>query len=330
MIVIETILVTGGAGHVGCVLVPKLLKENYEVIVLDAMFFGEEGLKDSPRENLKVIKGDIRDKNLVDRITKKVDAVIHLAAISNDPSSELDPKLTEEVNYHGTVNLVKTAKGNGVKRFINVSTSSVYGVKNEPEVTEDLKLEPLTIYSKTKAWAEEEVKKCNDENFTTVNIRPATVCGYSPRMRLDLVVNILTAHAIMNRKIIVFGGEQKRPNIHIQDITDLYVEMLEYPDEKISGEVFNAGYENHTVMELAEMVREVIGGDVEIEVKPTNDPRSYHISSEKLTRVTGFKPKRTIRDAIIEIKEAFEDGRISNWKDSKYYNVKRMKEIEVK
>lgn len=323
-------MVTGGAGHVGCVLVPKLLRENYRVIVLDTMFFGDEGLKDLPRENLEIIKGDIRNKELVDRLTRDVDAVIHLAAISNDPSSELDPKLTEEVNYLGTVNLVRTSKENGVKRFINVSTSSVYGIKNEPEVTEDLKLEPLTIYSKTKAWAEEEVKKYNDENFTTVNIRPATVCGYSPRMRLDLVVNILTAHAIMNRKIIVFGGKQKRPNIHIQDITDLYVEMLKYSDEKISGEVFNAGYENHTVMELAEMVREVVGDDVEIEVQPTNDPRSYHISSEKLTRVTGFKPKRTIRDAIIDVKEAFEDGRISNWKDPKYYNVKRMKEIEVK
>ena len=323
-------MVTGGAGHVGCVLVPKLLRENYRVIVLDTMFFGDEGLKDLPRENLEIIKGDIRDKDLVDRLTRDVDGVIHLAAISNDPSSELDPKLTEEVNHLGTVDLVRISKENGVKRFINVSSSSVYGIKNEPKVTEDLKLEPLTIYSKTKAWAEEEVKKYNDENFTTVNIRPATVCGYSPRMRLDLVVNILTAHAIMNRKIIVFGGKQKRPNIHIQDITDLYVEMLKYSDEKISGEVFNAGYENHTVMELAEMVREVVGDDVEIEIQPTNDPRSYHISSEKLTRVTGFKPKRTIRDAIIDVKEAFEDGRISNWKDPKYYNVKRMKEIEVK
>ena len=318
------VLVTGGAGYVGSVLVPKLLEKEHKVTVLDKMMFGRMGLDGISNSNLEIIEGDIRDINLVKNATKDIDSVIHLAAISNDPCSELDHNLTKEVNYDATVNLVKAAKKNGVKRFINVSTSSVYGIKEEPNVTEDLKLEPLTIYSKAKAWGEKAVKECNDDNFTTVNIRPATACGYSPRMRLDLVVNILTSHAIMNRKIIVFGGEQKRPNIHVDDITDLYILMLELPKEKIAGEEFNAGFENHTVMKLAEMVKDVVGSDIEIEVKPTDDPRSYHISSEKLTRMTGYKPKKGIRNAIVDIKDAFEQGKISNWKHINYYNVKKM------
>jgi len=324
------ILVTGGAGHVGSVLVPYLIEKGFSVSVLDKLIFGDEGLRKISKENINIFNGDIRDKKIVDKATKNVDAVIHLAAISNDPCSELDHKLTKEVNYEGTKNLVNYAKKNGVKRFINVSSSSVYGIKNEPNVTEDLPLNPLTIYSKTKAWSEQYVNEANNDNFTTVNIRPATVCGYSPRMRLDLVVNILTSHAIKNNKIIVFGGSQKRPNIHIKDISDLYTQMLTFPEEKIAGESFNVGFENHSVMKLADIVKEVIGDDVEIEVQKTDDPRSYHISSEKLTKKTGYKPKRIIKDAIKEIKNAFEDGKIPDWKDSKYYNVKKMKELNIK
>ena len=172
------------------------------------------------------------------------------------------------------------------------------------------------------------IKEYNDENFTTINLRPSTACGYSPRMRLDLVVNILSSHAIMNRKIIVFGGKQKRPNIHIQDITDLYLMMVDFPKEKVAGEAFNIAFENHTVMGLAEMIKEIIGDDVEIEVQPTDDPRSYHVSSEKIMRVTGFKPKRTIKDAVLEIKDAFKQGKIKDWKNINYYNVKKMKAIQ--
>jgi len=324
----KKILVTGGAGYVGSILVPKLLNKNYKVTVLDKMWFGSQGIDYIKNDDLKIIKGDTRDKTLINKITKNIDTVIHLAAISNDPCSELDHNLTKEVNYEATVNLVQTAKKNGVQRFINISTASVYGIKDDPNVTEDLSLEPLTIYSKTKSDAEQKVKECNNHKITTVNLRPSTACGYSPRMRLDLVVNILTSHAIMNRKILVFGGSQKRPNIHIQDITDLYLMMVDYPKEKIAGEAFNLAFENHTVMGLAELVKRVIGEDVEIEVQPTDDPRSYHVSSEKITRVTGYKPKRTIKDAILEIKDAFNQGKITNWKDINYYNVKKMKAIQ--
>ena len=326
----KKVLVTGGAGHVGSVLVQNLLEKGYNVTVLDKMIFGDEGLTSLPTENLKIVKGDIRDRNIVDKATQNIGAVIHLAAISNDPCSELDHKLTKEVNYEGTVNLLNNAKKNGVERFIYASSSSVYGIKDEPNVTEDLPLDPLTIYSKTKTWSEKVVKEANDDDFTTVNIRPATVCGYSPRMRLDLVVNILTAHAIMNRKIIVFGGSQERPNIHIKDIADLYTLMLQLPKEKIEGEAFNVGFENHTVMKLAEIVKEVVGDDVKIEVQDTDDLRSYHISSDKLIRTAGYKPKRKIKDAILDIKSAFEDGRIQDWKDAEYYNIKTMKKLGTK
>ena len=312
-------------------LVPKLLDRDYRVVVLDKLFFGKQGLKTiETNKNLKIVDGDIRDTSVIDKLTKNIDAVIHLAAISNDPSSELDHNLTVEVNYEATANLVKTAKKNGVMRFINVSTSSVYGIKEEPNVTEDLPLEPLTIYSKTKAWGEKVVRGSNDEGFTTVNIRSATACGYSPRMRFDLVVNILASHAIMNRKITVFGGEQKRPNIHVDDITDLYTFLLEAPEDKISGETFNAGFENHTVMELAEMTRDIVGDDVTIEITASDDPRSYHISSEKLKTILGFKPKKTIRDAVIDIKDAFEEGKIKDWKDIDYFNVKKMKALGMR
>jgi len=255
----NNILITGGAGHVGCVLVPKLLKEGYQVRVLDIMWFGDEGLDEvKNNKNLKIMKGDIRDKATLKKSLKDIDIVIHLAAISNDPCAELDPNLTIETNYKATFNLVKLAKKQGIKRFIYASTSSVYGIKKDPQVTEDLKLEPLTIYSKTKADAEKVIQKENSRDFVTVIIRPATVCGYSPRMRLDLVVNILSSHAIMNRKIKVFGGKQKRPNIHIEDMTDLYLLMTKLPKDKIAGKIFNAGFENYSVSKLAQIVKKVI------------------------------------------------------------------------
>lgn len=326
----NNVLVTGGAGYVGSILIPKLLKKGCKVTVLDTMFFTDMGLqpvKDNP--NLKILKGDIRDNGLLKTELKGINTVIHLASISNDPSSDLDPKLTQEVNYDANVSLVKIAKDSGVERFINVSTSSVYGIKEAPNVTEDLPLEPLTMYSKTKAEAEPVVNKLNDNNFTTVNIRPATICGYSPKMRLDLTVNILTMHAISYGKITVFGGNQKRPNIHIEDITDYYVELLDIPKEKISGDTFNAGYENFTVMEIAQMVKEIIGKNTEIAVVPSNDNRSYHISSAKIEKKLGLKPKKTIKDAVLDIKNAHERGHL-DWDNINFYNVKKMKVIVEK
>ena len=323
---VEKVLVTGGAGYVGCRLVPKLVNEGYEVSVLDLMYFGNRGL-DSVKEKINLIKGDIRDNNLLKKSLENIDSVIHLAAISNDPCSDLNPRLTEEVNFEATKNLLEISKKNNVNRFIYASTSSVYGIKEEPNVTEDMTLNPLTIYSKTKAKSEEAVRSYNDNNFTTVNLRPATVCGYSPRQRLDLTVNILTDHAINKGAITVFGGDQKRPNIHIEDITDYYVQLLNIPKDKIGGETFNAGYENHTVMEIAKIIKDTVGEEVKINRTPSEDNRSYHISSEKIKKELGLYPKKTIEDAVKDLKLAFENNYILDPSDPIYWNIKTMKNL---
>ncbi len=328
---INSVLVTGGAGYVGAVLVPKLLKSGYRVKVVDLYIYGEDVLKDARCENLVEIKGDIRDGNLMKKALGGVDAVIHLACISNDPSYELNPALGKSINYNAFVQLVELSKKSEIKRFIFASTSSVYGIKKEKNVTEDLPLEPLTDYSKYKAKCEDVLFREVRDDFVAGILRPATVCGYSPRQRLDLTVNILTNHAVNRGEITVFGGSQLRPNIHIEDMTDLYVKMLEYPDEKIHRKIFNAGYENYSVKEIAEMVKEVIDKNLPIKIVPTNDNRSYHISSEKIKRELGFAPSHTVEEAILDLKNAFEAGKLPNpLEDSRYYNVKRMKELDLK
>ena len=323
----ERVLVTGGAGYVGSVLVPKLINQGYDVRVLDIMYF--PGGLDSVKDKIEIIQGDIRDKEILEKSLKGVDYVIHLAAISNDPCSDLNPELTKQVNYEATKNLVELSKEAGVKRFIYASSSSVYGVKQEENVTEDLSLEPLTIYSQTKVWSEQAVREANDENFTTVILRPATVCGYSPRLRLDLALNTLTENAINKGKITVHGGEQKRPNIHIEDVTDYYLALLKIPKEKISGKTFNAGYENHPVMDIAKIVKGVIGNHVAIEKTDTKDLRSYHISSEKIKKELSLIPLKTIQDAVIDLKNAFQEGKIPNPENSIYRNIERMKELKI-
>ena len=330
---IKRVLVTGGAGYVGAVLVPKMLAREYGVKVLDLYLYGEDVLdavKDHP--NLEQIKGDIRDQDLLRQVLPGCDTVIHLACISNDPSFELDPDLGKSINYDAFTPLVEIARDSGVRRFIYASSSSVYGVKETANVTEDMPLEPLTDYSKYKALCEEILLHYKSLDFTTVIIRPATVCGYSPRQRLDVIVNILINHAVNRGTMKVFGGEQKRPNIHIQDMVDVYLLLLELPDEKIAGKVYNAGYENHTVRELAEIVRRVVGPDrVELVTVPTDDHRSYHISSEKITRELGFRPKHAIEEAVRDLVQAFADGRLSDpMTNSLYYNLKRMQEVGLK
>jgi nucleoside-diphosphate-sugar epimerase len=328
----KSVLITGGAGYVGAVLVPKLLEKGHKVTVLDLMIYGEDVLDAVNRHpNLRIIKGDIRDRELLERIMPGNDTVIHLACISNDPSYELDPELGKSINYDAFVNLVEVANSSGVKLFIYASSSSVYGVKSEPEVTEDLPLEPLTDYSKYKALCEEVLLKAGSEEFTPVIIRPSTVCGYSPRLRLDLTVNILTNHAINKGEILVLGGEQMRPNIHIEDMTDLYCLLLEMPKEKIAGKIFNAGYENYKIKDIAEMVKKVIGENTRISVTPSNDPRSYQVSSEKIKNELGFIPRHTIEQAIQDLRNAFENGLVPHpMTATKYYNVKRMNEIGLK
>jgi nucleoside-diphosphate-sugar epimerase len=328
----NNVMVIGGGGYVGAVLVPKLLKRGYRVKVYDLFIYGEnvfDAVKDDP--NLTLVKGDVRDLELLERELEGTEAIIHLACISNDPSFELNPELGKSINYDCFEPLVQEAKAAGVKRFVYASSSSVYGVKESEDVTEEMELEPLTDYSKFKVLCEKVLLRHADDRFVCLILRPATVCGYSPRQRLDLIVNILTNHAVNRRRIIVNGGDQKRPNIHIEDVTDLYIKALEWPDDKINRKIFNAGYENYPVSELARQVREIVGGDIEIITKPTDDPRSYHISSRRIQEDLGFIPRHTISEAVKDLKEAIEKGRLKDPINNPYYfNIKRMKEIKLK
>lgn len=328
---IKTVLVTGGAGYVGSCLVPRLLKENYRVKVLDLYLYGDHVLnevKDHP--GLEQVKGDIRNRNLLKKVIPGCDAVIHLACISNDPSFELNPDLGKSINYDAFSPLVDISRDNGVKRFIYASSSSVYGVKEVSNVTEELSLEPLTDYSKYKAMCEEVLLKKRSRKMAALILRPATVCGYSTRQRLDLSVNILTNHAFHNRIIKVFGGSQMRPNIHIQDTVSLYLHSLRWPSGKIDGKVYNAGYQNYTVMEIAQMVRKIVGQDVQIVTSPTDDNRSYHISSEKIKRELGFNPQHTIQDAVHDLVVAFKSGKLpGSMMDPRYFNIKTMQSAQL-
>lgn len=329
---IKTVLVTGGAGYVGAVLVPKLINAGYSVKVLDLFIYGDDVLssvEDNP--NLTVIKGDIRNKDLLKQGIPGTDAVIHLACISNDPSYELDPDLGKSINYDAFLSLVEISKNMGVKRFIYASSSSVYGVKKDNEVTEDLLLEPLTDYSKYKAKCEDYLNQAASNNFIVTTLRPATVCGYSPRLRLDLTVNILTNHAINRGKITVFGGEQKRPNLHIEDMTDAYLFLLQQESKKIQNKIYNVGYENYKIIDIAEMINNTLDKDIPIEITPTNDIRSYHVCSRKIKEELGFEPKHTIQEAILDLGKAFEDGKVPNpMDDIRYYNIKLMQSISLK
>ena len=316
----------------GAVLVPRLLEQGYQVRVLDLFIFGDklwEGVKN--RSHLEEIKGDLRDESLLRKILPGSDAVIHLACVSNDPSFELNPTLGRSINFDSFGPLVKISRESGVRRFIYASSSSVYGVSEARDVTEDHPLAPLTDYSRYKALCEPILLDARRPGFTPVVIRPATVCGFSPRQRLDLTVNILANHAVHRRRIEVFGGDQLRPNIHIEDLVDLYLLLLEAPDERISGKTFNAGYENRTVRQIAERVQKVVEKEspneppIEIVVTPTDDHRSYHISSEKIRRELDFSPKRTIDDAVRDLVTAFKAGKIPDpMTDARYYNIKTM------
>ena len=327
----EHVLITGGAGYVGSSLVPRLLAAGHRVTVYDIMYFGSEHLpKDNPR--LRVVEADIRDTTTFRDACAGVDAVIHLACISNDPSFELDEGLSTSINYECFEPMVVAAKEAGARGFIYASTSSVYGVSDAPDVTEDHPLVPLTLYNKFKGMCEPLLFRHQSDGFTCVTIRPSTVCGYAPRLRLDLSVNILTNHAVNNRKITVFGGDQMRPNIHIEDMVDLYVLLLELPAEKIAGETFNAGYRNMTIADIAEVVRRVVMeefpelGEIEIVRTPSDDKRSYHVNSDKIRRALGFEPHRSVEDAVRDLCAAFKAGKIpDSMTDDRYVNVRRLK-----
>lgn len=335
---LKRILVTGGAGYVGSVLVPRLLAEGYRVRVLDLYIYGDDTLdavKDNP--NLEQVKGDLRDEALVQRAVDGCEAVIHLACISNDPSVELDPDLSRTINYDAFVSLVRICRDSGVRRFVFASSGSVYGVSDDPNVTEEHPLVPVSLYNKYKAMCEPVLLEAQSPAFTTVTVRPATICGYSPRQRLDLTVNILTTHAVHAGKITVFGGSQMRPNIHMQDMIDLYVMLLQLPDEKIAGEIFNAAYDNFSVAETAEIVKRVVEAEMPdraglpIVTTPSDDIRSYHISSAKIRRVLGFTPSRGIEDGAKDLVTAFREGRLQDpMNNVRYYNIRMMKQIGLK
>lgn len=327
-------MVTGGAGYVGAVLVPKLLRAGHRVRVLDVMTFGET--VPPAHDRLEVVRADVRDTSSVRRALAGAEHVIHLAAISNDPSFELDPQLGRSINFDAFEPLVRSAVDLGVRRFVYASTSSVYGVSEAPSVTEDHPLRPLTDYSRYKAMCEPVLLSFSSARFAPVIIRSATVCGYSPRMRLDLTVNILTNHAVNRGKIVVFGGSQKRPNVHIEDITDLYAALLHMPAEKVRSRTYNAGHRNFTVAEIALMVRDVVQrempelGAIPLETTPTDDLRSYQISSELIKAELGWEARRTLEDAVVDLCRAFRSGLIPDaLTDDRYYNVKRLQAMRV-
>lgn len=306
----KNILVTGACGYKGSVLVPKLLEQGYQVDALDIQWFGNEL---SEHENLRVLKQDVRDVANIE--LRHIDAIIHLASVANDPCGDLDPKLTWEISALATMQLADYAARAGIQHFIYASSGSVYGVKDVEQVTEDLVLEPISEYNKTKMVSERVLLSYADR-MTVQIVRPATVCGLSPRMRLDVAVNMLTMQAIKKGVITVFGGEQARPNIHIEDITNLYVFLLQHPD--VQG-VFNAGFENISILDIANRVVEKTGA--EIVVTPSNDPRSYRINADKLL-ATGFKPQYFVADAIEQIIEAYQAGKLQD--DDRWYNLKWM------
>ena len=326
------VFVTGGAGYAGCVLIPKLLDRGHRVVVLDLCLYGE-GVLDHVRDhpNFRLVKGDIRDVDLLRSTLRGVEIVIHLACISNDPSFDLDPALGKSINYDAFRPLVEISKAQGARRFVFASSSSVYGIKNVENVTEDEPCEPITDYSRYKELCEEILRSYQDRKFRTVIVRPATICGYSPRLRLDLVVNILTNHAVNTGCIKVFGGSQQRPNIHIEDITDLYADIVDRPDHEVGGKTWNVGNENCEVGRIAEIVRSTLGNDsVQIQTEPSDDNRSYHVSSARIEDDIGFKPSRTIADAVADLRDAFSAGLIPDpMEDIRYYNIRTMQATKI-
>ena len=322
------VCVTGGSGYVGSWMVPHLLGDGHFVRVFDIQWFGD-GFLPKDNSHCELIKGDIRDIEAVSKAFEGMDAVIHLACVSNDSSCQLDEGLSTSINYDAFEPLVIAAKKARVRRFIYCSSSSVYGVSDAPDVTEEHPLVPLTLYNKYKGMCEPLLFKHQSPDLVCTIIRPATVCGYAPRMRFDLTVNIITAHAVEKGIITVFGGVQKRPNLHIKDMTACYKLMLTAPEDKIAGQIFNVGAQNMKVSEVAELASAVVeremGIKVGIKAEPSTDVRSYHINSDKIFHVLGFKPQFTVEDAIKDLCVRFKDG---YWKDALtnplYTNVKQL------
>ena len=329
------IFITGGAGYCGSVLVPDLLNEGHSVTVYDTFWFGENTLKN--HANLTRVKGDIRDVQKLKNHIPGHEVILHLAAIANDASFELDEKLSTSINFDSFAPLVAIAKSSGIRRFIYASSSSVYGVSDAPNVTEDHPLVPLTLYNKFKGLCEPILLEQTNGDFFGVVFRPATVCGYSPRQRLDLTVNILSNHAYNEERIRVFGGSQKRPNLHVRDYSRVCRTLINAEDNKIANQIFNVGSQNLTLDEIADLARFLVSNfknvpkdNISIEHVPTDDIRSYHIDSSKISKVLNFQPQYTVEDAIKDLCIAFSNELLSqNLNNNIYYNVKLMKELKV-
>lgn len=332
----KKIFITGGAGYCGSLLVPILLDLGHQITVYDIMFFSDNYLPKN-NKNLQIIKGDIRDSKKIEHECKNHDIFINLACISNDASFELDESLSTSINLHAFEPMVKAAKKSGIKRFIYASSSSVYGVSKERNVTEDHALVPLTLYNKYKGMCEPLLLKHTDNNFIGVIFRPATVCGYAPRLRLDLSVNILTNHAISKGKITVFGGDQLRPNLHVKDYCNAVLALINAEDNKINNQIFNVGYQNLSIREISIIVKKVVEinfperKNITIDETESNDNRSYHINSEKIKKILNFEPKLTIEDAVNDLCKQFKLRTIKNSLDNDiFYNVRTLKKINAK
>ena len=324
----KKIFITGGGGYVGSALTDYLIEKGYYVTAFDLFIYGKDVFNST--KNLNIIKGDIRNIDLVKKYLKDHDIVIHLACISNDPSFELNPKLGRSINLDAFEPLVKASKDAGIKRFIYASSSSVYGIKEEKNVHENMKLEPITDYSKFKMECENILNRYNNKDFVTTTIRPATVCGYSKRQRLDVIVNILSNIGFHKREITIFGGDQLRPNIHIKDMIRAYHVIMEADPELINGEVFNAGWENKSVKNIAFTVKDVLGDDIKLSVTPTDDNRSYHISSEKINKKLNFFTEFTIEDAVKDMRKAFIEKKLQDpLNNPNYFNIKKMQLIKL-
>ncbi len=325
---LKNVCVLGGGGYVGSKLVPELLKTGRNVTVADAFWYGRGNPRPEPK--LIMVEGDMRDRSFLRHVFRKQDAVIHLACVSNDPSFELNPELGKAINLDSFPGVIDELRSSQVKRFIYASSSSVYGIKEKLDVTEDDSCEPLTDYSKFKLLCEEMLRDANLPLDWTI-VRPATVCGYAPRLRLDLVVNILTIHALINKKIMVNGGNQLRPNLNVIDMARAYIAILDSPSDKINHQVFNVGFENMNLMQIAKLVQSAMGKTgVEIERVLSNDNRSYHVNSDKIARVIGFRARFSINQAIHSLVNAYVEGKIKDpLTNPDYYNIKKMQELNI-
>lgn len=318
---IKKVLLIGGAGYFGSVLSRKLLEKGYRVKVLDNLIYGQQGIKDLVHnQNFEFQKGDIRDISQVIDAIKDVDAVIHLAAIVGDPACKVNPKETLETNYLATKIITEACKYFQINRFIFASTCSVYGESSLPEdkLTEESSLNPVSLYAETKIKCERAILEAVDGNFSPTILRMATLYGLSPNMRFDLAVNLMTAKAIFDKKIIVFGGEQWRPWLHLEDAAQAYIACLEKPIDKIKGEIFNLVSENYRVLEVGQIINSFCP-EAELEIsKETNDRRNYNVCFDKICQALNYQPKKKIADGVDEIRKTIKNGLIKDYRDFKY------------